>query len=132
MNTAVVALYARVSSAHQAAVGTIDSQLAALRQRIRADGFTLLPAHEFVEDGYSGATLLRPALERLRDAVAAGQIDRLYVHSPDRLARNYAYQVVLLDEFTRAGLQTVFLNRPLGDSPEDDLLLQVQGMVAEY
>ena len=75
---------------------------------------------------------MRPALERLRDAVAAGNLDRLYVHSPDRLARRYAYQVLLIDEFHRAGVEIVFLNRPIGLSPEDDLLLQVQGMVAEY
>ena len=75
---------------------------------------------------------MRPALERLRDAVAAGSIDRLYVHSPDRLARRYAYQVLLIDEIRRAGVEIVFLNRPIGLSPEDDLLLQVQGMVAEY
>ncbi len=132
MTTRIGALYARVSSAQQAAAGTIASQVAALRERIAADGLPLLPDHEFIDDGYSGATLLRPALERLRDAVAAGHLDVLYVHSPDRLARNYAYQVLLLDEFTHAGVPVVFLNRPLGDSPEDDLLLQVQGMVAEY
>jgi site-specific DNA recombinase len=132
MTTRIVALYARVSSTQQAAAGTIASQIAALRERIAADGLPLLPDYEFIDDGYSGATLLRPALERLRDAVAANQIDALYVHSPDRLARNYAYQVLLLDEFTRAGVPVVFLNRPLGESPEDDLLLQVQGMVAEY
>src|SRR3954453_5853800 len=73
-----------------------------------------------------------PALERLRDAVAAGNLDRLYVHPPDRLARRYAYQVLLIDEFHRAGVEIVFLNRPIGLSPEDDLLLHVQGMVAEY
>ena len=132
MTTQIVALYARVSSTQQAVAGTIASQIAALRERIAADGLPLLPEYEFIDDGYSGATLLRPALERLRDAVGAGQIDALYVHSPDRLARNYAYQVLLLDEFTRAGVPVVFLNRPLGESPEDDLLLQVQGMVAEY
>src|SRR5204862_8241902 len=70
--------------------------------------------------------------ERLRDAAADGEIDRLYVHSPDRLARNYAYQVLLVDELRRCGVELVFLNRALGKSPEDDLLLQVQGMVAEY
>ena len=75
---------------------------------------------------------MRPALERLRDAVAAGSINRLYVHSPDRLARRYAYQVLLIDEIRRAGVEIVFLNRPIDLSPEDDLLLQVQGMVAEY
>ena len=68
----------------------------------------------------------------LRDVVAAGTVDRLYVHSPDRLARKYAYQVLLVDEFQRAGVEVVFLNRALGRSPEDDLLLQVQGMMAEY
>jgi site-specific DNA recombinase len=127
-----VALYARVSSEPQVEAKTIDSQLAALRERIAADGEALLPDQEFVDDGYSGATLLRPALERLRDRAAAGEIDRLYVHSPDRLARNYAYQVLLLEELKGTGVELVFLNRELGRSPEDDLLLQVQGMVAEY
>src|SRR4030095_9938081 len=87
---------------------------------------------QFLDEGYSGATLVRPALERLRDVVAAGSVDRLYIHSPDRLARKYAYQVLLVDEFRRAGVDVVFLNRALGQSPEDDLLLQVQGMIAEY
>jgi site-specific DNA recombinase len=75
---------------------------------------------------------VRPALERLRDVVAAGTVDRLSVHSPDRLARTYAYQVLLVDECRRAAVEVMFLNRALGQSPEDDLLLQVQGMIAEY
>jgi site-specific DNA recombinase len=75
---------------------------------------------------------LTTALERFRDVVAARAVDRLYVHSPDRLARKYAYQVLLVDEFRRAGVEVIFLNRALGQSPEDDLLLQVQGMIAEY
>jgi len=87
---------------------------------------------QFLDEGSSGATLVRPALERLRDVIAAGAIDRLYVHSPDRLARKYAYQVLLVEEFRRAGVEVMFLNRALGQSPEDDLLLQVQGMIAEY
>jgi site-specific DNA recombinase len=126
------ALYARVSSEQQASAHTIASQLAALRERVAADGLTLLDDLAFIDEGYSGATLIRPALERLRDAAAAGDVDRLYVHSPDRLARKYAYQALLLDELQRAGVEVVFLNRALGQSPEDDLLLQVQGMVAEY
>lgn len=78
------------------------------------------------------AILIRPALDRLRDLVSLDAFDRIYVHSPDRLARNYAYQVLLLDEWRRRGVEVVFSNRPLGQSPEDDLLLQVQGIVAEY
>lgn len=132
MSTKQVALYARVSSDQQAEAGTVQSQLAALKERASADGFALLDEMQFVDEGFSGATLVRPALERLRDLAAAGGLDRLYVHSPDRLARKYAYQVLLIDEFQGAGVEVNFLNRELGRSPEDDLLLQVQGMVAEY
>src|SRR5882672_12153821 len=127
-----VAFYARVSSEAQARDHTIDSQVAALKERIAADGFALEPDHGYVDDGYSGTSLLRPGLEKLRDAVASGRVECIYVHAPDRLARRYAYQVLLIEEFRRAGAEVVFLNRPIGTSAEDDLLLQVQGMIAEY
>jgi site-specific DNA recombinase len=126
------ALYARVSSQQQADANTIASQVEALRTRIGEDGLRLDAECCFLDEGHSGATLLRPALERLRDQAAAGVLDRLYVHSPDRLARSYAYQVLLLEEFRRCGVEVAFLNRPIGRSPEEDLLLQVQGMMAEY
>jgi site-specific DNA recombinase len=126
-----VALYARVSVAPTGEATGVASQVAALRARILADGVTT-PAREFLDAGYSGATLTRPALERLRDQAALGGLDRLYVHAPDRLARHYAYQEVLRDEFMAAGVEVVFLNRAIGRSPEDDLLLQVQGMMAEF
>lgn len=126
------AIYARVSSERQAQDGTIESQLHALRERVEEDGLTLDEELCFTDDGYSGSTLVRPALERLRDQAASGAVDRLYVHAPDRLARRYAYQVLLVDEFQRGGVELVFLNRPLGQGAEDDLLLQVQGVVAEY
>jgi site-specific DNA recombinase len=132
MSTIQAAIYARVSSAQQAEAHTVASQVAALRERIVAEGLTVPEALQFIDEGYSGATLVRPALERLRDMAAAGAVDRLYVHSPDRLARKYAYQVLLVDELQRAGVEVIFLNRELGRSPEDDLLLQVQGMMAEY
>ena len=126
------AIYARVSSEQQAQAHTIDSQIAALRERVSKDGLDLTEEMAFIDEGYSGSTLVRPALERLRDVVAAGVLDRLYVHSPDRLARRYAYQVLMVDEFRRSGVEVIFLNRELGQTPEDDLLLQVQGMIAEY
>jgi site-specific DNA recombinase len=126
------ALYARVSSEQQAQAGTIGSQVQALRERIAQDGLGIDGELEFIDEGYSGATLVRPALERLRDMAAVGCVDRLYVHSPDRLARRYAYQVLLVDELRRYGVQIEFLNHGVGESPEESLLLQVQGMVAEY
>ena len=128
-----VALYARVSSDQQAESGTIRSQISALLERIASDGNgTPETELQFIDDGYSGANLIRPALERLRDAAYNGVIDRLYVHSPDRLARKYAYQILLMDELSKSGVDVVFLNREIGKTPEDDLLLQVQGMMAEY
>ncbi len=126
------AIYARVSSKQQADSNTIASQLEALRARVEADGWRLEPELCFTDEGYSGSTLLRPALERLRDQAAVSSFDRLYVHSPDRLSRRYAYQVLLVDELQRQGIQIVFLNHDIGQSPEENLLLQVQGVVAEY
>jgi len=126
------AIYARVSCEQQARSSAIGSQLEALRDRVNSDGLTLDDKLCFIDDGYSGSDLVRPALERLRDVAWAGGFERLYVHSPDRLARKYAWQVLLLDELTRYGVEVVFLNRSIGVSPEEDLLLQMQGMIAEY
>ena len=132
-DTTRVALYARVSSDRQADELTIQSQVAAMRQRIAADQCKVEPELCFLDDGFSGTTVQRPALERLRDVAYSGVIDRLYIHSPDRLARNYAYQVVLMEEFQRHGVAVVFLNDLAGvASAERTLLLQMQGMIAEY
>ena len=127
-STEVVGIYARVSSES----GEIASQVDALQQKVRADGFTLLSDDCFLDDGYSGDTLLRPGLERLRDRLAAGGLDRLYILAPDRLARNFVHQILLLEEFKRHGVEVVFLNRPLSNSSEDVLLGQIQAAVAEY
>ncbi len=127
-----IALYARVSSERQAQQETIESQLAALRQRATADGHTIVPADIYTDDGFSGATLDRPALERLRDRIAEGSIDRVYIDCPDRLSRRYAYQVLLLEEFKARSVQIVFLQHASGTNAEDTLLVQVQGMLAEY
>ncbi len=126
------AIYGRVSSDQQAERHTIDSQVEALLARAAADGHDIRAELRFLDEGQSGASLIRPALERLRDVIALGGIDRLYVHSPDRLARKYAFQALLMEEFQRAGVEVIFLNHHGGHSPEDALLLQVQGMVAEY
>ena len=127
-----VALYSRVSSDQQAKAATIESQLSALEDKIAQDNHVLDDELRFVDDGYTGSTLLRPALEQLRDVAYAGAIDILYVHSPDRLARKYAYQVLLIDELKKAGVEVVFLNHAIDKTPEGELLLQMQGMIAEY
>jgi len=131
-NAAMVALYARVSSEQQTKRGTIESQIAALRERIAADDAQLVDDMCFIDAGISGATLIRPQLERLRDRAALGLVDRLYILSPDRLARKYAHQALLMEEFSACGVQVVFLNHEIGATPEESLLLQMQGMISEY
>ena len=126
------AIYARVSTDRQAQDQTIDSQLTALRRWAVEGGHDLRAEHVFADDGYSGTRLDRPALDRLRDAARDGEIEVVAVYSPDRLARKYAYQVLLLEEFQKAGCAVAFVHRPLTDDPHDQLLLQIQGAVAEY
>lgn len=127
------ALYARVSSEKQAQENTIASQIDALKSRIITDGLRLLDEHQFIDNGYSGSNIVRPGLEKLRDQVAAGIIDKIYIHSPDRLSRKYAYQMILIEEFEKYGADVIFLNfQKSKENPESQLLLQMQGMIAEY
>jgi site-specific DNA recombinase len=126
------AIYARVSSAKQKKDQTIGSQIAALREHAARLGVELPEAWIFTDEGHSGATLVRPALERLRDLVAGACVDVVLVYAPDRLARKFAYQALLIEEFARAGTRVEFVVGPRGDSPEDQLLVQFQGMFAEY
>ena len=126
------AIYARVSSARQREEETIGSQTAALREARRALGLEVPDEWVFDDEGYSGATLVRPALERLRDLVAQVPVDVVLCYSPDRLARRYAYQALLIEEFARAGTEVRFVKGPRADTPEDELLVQFQGMIAEY
>ena len=127
-----VAIYARVSSERQKQEHTIASQTEALQDYAASKGWVVAPEWIFEDEGVSGATLLRPALEKLRDLVAQGLVEMILCHSPDRLARKYAYQVLLLEEFAKAGTEVQFLKGPSSDSAEDELLLQFQGMIAEY
>lgn len=127
-----VALYGRVSTASQEQEGTIGSQVTTLKQFIVQHSWSLLPEHEFLDDGFSGSRLDRPALDRLRDAARRGEFDAAVVLSPDRLARNYAHQWLLIEEFEKLGLQWIFLQNPFGDTPQGKLLTQMQGMMAEY
>jgi site-specific DNA recombinase len=126
------AAYVRVSTERQAEQQTIEQQLDRVRAYARERGWPLDDARVYRDDGSSGAWLNRPGLDRLRDAVGRGEVDVVLVTSPDRLVRRYAYQVWLLEEFERAGCRVVFLDRPPSDDPQDALLLQIRGAVAEY
>ena len=125
------AIYARVSTQSQEQRGTIGSQLTALRERVGAEGDELVS--EFTDNGHSGARLDRPGLDAMRDAAEIGLVEVVWCLSPDRLARVYAYQVIVLDELARHGVSVRFLDAPvIDDDPQAKLLTQVQGVIAEY
>jgi site-specific DNA recombinase len=130
--TKTVAIYSRVSSDRQKENHTIASQVTALIEYAGSHGYIVPSEWQFQDEGYSGATLLRPGLEALRDLAAGGQLDGVLIYSPDRLSRKYAYQVLLVEELTRCGVEVIFLKAPSAETPEDQLLVQFQGMIAEY
>ena len=125
------ALSARLSTNRQALSQTIAQQLDRLRLYAQDQGWPISDDYIFRDDGHSGATLNRPGLDRLRDKVRAADVDRILLTSPDRLARNYVHQMILLEELERTGCQVQFLDRPMTEDPHDHLLLQLRGAVAE-
>ena len=127
-----VAVYARVSTTRQAQAQTIEQQLDRLRAAVAGRGWALDERHVYRDDGYSGASLGRPGLDRLRDHAALADLDVVLVTAPDRLARNYVHQVLLIDELAGRGCRVEFLDRPMSTDPHDQLLLQIRGAVAEY
>jgi site-specific DNA recombinase len=128
----MAAIYARVSSEQQREEHTIASQTAALIEYAKTRQLEVPTEWVFEDEGFSGATLERPGLERVRDLAAEGQIQIVLAYSPDRLSRKYAYQILLIEEFAKHGVETLFVNAPQGTSAEDQLLVQFQGMIAEY
>jgi site-specific DNA recombinase len=128
----MAAIYARVSSEQQREENTIASQTASLIEFAKGHNLEVPGEWVFEDEGYSGAILERPGLERVRDLAAEGQIQVVLAYAPDRLSRKYAYQILLIEEFARHGVETLFVKAPQGDSAEDQLLVQFQGMIAEY
>jgi site-specific DNA recombinase len=125
-------LYARVSTEKQEREDTVASQVDLLYKAPTAYGYDIAPTSVFIDEGVSGTRLDRPALDRLRDLVAEGIFEVVLVTVPDRLARRYAYQVLLVEEFTRCGCEVIFVQHGHGVSPEEQMLLQMQGVFAEY
>jgi len=127
-----IAAYARVSTQRQETDDTIASQLDAIASFLASNRQNVSAERVYTDAGYSGASLTRPALDKLRDAVALGQYDAVIVYDPDRLARNYVYQMLLVEEFEKQGCVLEFVRCPIGRTPDEKLLLQMQGVIAEY
>jgi site-specific DNA recombinase len=127
------ALYVRVSTDRQQQAQTIEQQVTQLKAYVAAhEGWTVAEEHVFRDDGHSGARLDRPGLDALRDHAARAAFDVVLVTAPDRLARNYVHQMVVLEELERRGVRVVFCDRPASDDPHARLVTQIRGAVAEY
>src|SRR5574337_294451 len=126
------ALYARVSTSKQELEQTIQSQLESIMEYVSKEGFELDKKHIYIDEGYSGTKLERPSLDALRDSAAFGEFQKIVIYSRDRLASNYAYQVIVIEELNKYGCEVIFLQRPISDDPEERLLIQMQGVIAEY
>jgi len=122
-------IYARVSTERQEEQKTIKSQIFHLREACKKDGVEI--ANEYVDDGFSGGVLARPALDKLRDDASRGLFETVYILSPDRLARKYLYQALVIEELKKQGIEIKFLNKAVTESPEDQLLLGIEGLIAE-
>jgi site-specific DNA recombinase len=131
-STMRVAAYVRVSTPRQVKLETIEQQLEMVSRYAREKGWELPEEDVFRDDGYSGTTLKRPALDALRDKARLREFEVVVVPSPDRLARNYVHQMVLIEELEKAGCRVEFVERPMSSEPNDQLLLQIRGAVAEY
>lgn len=127
-----VAAYVRVSTSRQVKLQTIEQQLEMVQKHTQELGWYLPQENIFRDDGYSGTTLKRPALDALRDRVRMRELEVVVMLSPDRLARNYVHQMVLIEELEKGGCRVEFMERPMSSEPNDQLLLQIRGAVAEY
>jgi site-specific DNA recombinase len=126
------AIYARVSTTRQAQTQKTDQQLERLKAYAKQRGWTLEEDQLYLDEGYSGATLNRPGLDALRDAAAMAEFEVILITAPDRLARKYVHQVLLIEELQQRGCRVEFVERPMSQDPNDQLLLQIRGAVAEY
>lgn len=132
LNKRRATIYARVSSSKQSEEKTIDSQIEVLMDYAKRHGFDVPDGWIFKDDGITGSTIQRPALDNLRDLVSSGSPDALLIYHPDRLARKYVYQALLLDEFSKHGVEVIFYKNKKAETPEEHLLEQFQGVFAEY
>ena len=129
------ALYARVSTDRQAEKYGIPSQIEALRRRCLERGWNIVPdmyTEAFIDDGFSGSDLNRPALNRLREVVEHGQVDVVMAYDPDRLSRNLADLLFLENDFARYGAKLEFITQEVDTSPEGKMFFAIRGAVGQY
>lgn len=126
----MIAIYARVSTARQEDEKTIETQIDTLREFAKKNDYTIV--QEYKDDGWSGDILARPALDQLRQDAKGKIWDAVLIYDPDRLARRYSYQELVMDELREAGVEVLFITTPTPKNGEEKILHGVKGLFAEY
>ncbi len=128
--TKLIAVYARVSTARQEEDGTIETQLSAVREFAAKNGYAIV--REYIDNGWSGDSLARPQLDELRQDAKEKIWDAVLMYDPDRLARRYSYQELVMDELKETGVEILFVTISSPKNSEDKILYGVRGLFAEY
>ena len=126
----LIAIYARVSTSKQEEDGTIETQLSAVHEYAKKNGHTVVK--EYLDDGWSGDILARPALDQMRQDAKTKLWEAVLIYDPDRLARRYSYQELVMDELRDAGIEVMFVTISAPKNSEDKILHGVRGLFAEY
>ena len=126
----MIAVYGRVSTSNQENEGTIETQLSAVREYATKHGFVIV--QEYLDQGWSGSTLIRPQLDQLRVDAKKGLWDAVLIYDPDRLARRFSYQELITDELKDAGIDLMYVTTATPENSEDRILFGVKGLFAEY
>ena len=126
----LIAVYARVSTSNQEKEGTIETQLSAVRDFSKKNNYTIV--QEYLDDGWSGDILVRPELDRLRLDAKKKIWQAVLMYDPDRIARRYSYQELVMDELREAGIEVLFVTTTTPKNEEDKILYGVKGIFAQY
>jgi site-specific DNA recombinase len=126
----LVAIYGRVSSSNQEQEGTIETQLSAVNDFASKNGYVIV--QKYTDEGWSGDSIVRPALDQLRMDAKKKIWSAVIMYDPDRLARRYSYQELVMDELREAGIELIFVTVTAPKNSEDKILYGVRGLFAEY
>src|SRR3990167_2435391 len=126
----LIATYARVSTSAQEEQQTIQNQINSLQEFAQKNSYTIV--EEYTDDGWSGDILARPARDKLRQDAKSKVWEAVLMYDPDRLARRYSYQELVLDELREAGIEVLFVTTSAPKSEEDKILYGVKGLFAQY
>ena len=126
----ICAIYGRCSTEEQKEGQNIESQIHELKKYAQENGYVI--SKEYRDDGWSGGLLARPALDELRDDATKALFQVVLVNDVDRLARDVSHIGIIKRDLEKKGIQLIFRKLPSGNSPTDNLMVNMLGSFAEF